>query len=192
MEGNQASFCNALDTALQAAGSVFRYAEIGIGYGGTLNAVGDYLSETGIAFQLHGCDIPEFSGNAASVANYNHPKNLTLHLVGSERFLSEPQWKANPFHFIFIDGCHGEACARRDFLIAEKIISPGGVIAFHDTDPGCQDIHFQPHCGTGIRVRAALEKLGLLDDSREGWRKLDETSGDKSKGGHGMVFVLRS
>jgi hypothetical protein len=181
-----------LDAAIASSKAPFTYVEIGIGYGQTLNSVCDYVSQHGIEFLCHGVDVPAFVGKASVSASYSHPDNVRLHLVGSSAFLTNALVEGIRPDFIFIDGCHGCQCVVDDFLGAERIISPGGVVAFHDTDPGCQDIHHQPHCGTGIRARAAVAKLGLLDGIRTGWKKFDETSGNKGAGGHGCLFVQRT
>lgn len=197
--GNEAAFCEALDVAIAnyragiLAARPFRYAEIGLGYGGGFNAVSHYLAnEAGIAIHRVGVDIPSFAtSSVGTVAAYDRPQGMELRLVGADAFFRAAKAAGELYDFIFIDGCHGAPCVRNDFLGAEAVIVPGGVVAFHDTDPGCQDIHMQPHCGTGIRAREAVQKLGLLDDSRPGWRKIAETSGNKDKGGHGCLFVQR-
>ncbi len=192
-DGNEKAFCEALDVAIANASGPFRYAEIGLGYGGGMNAVGHYLAKfEGLNYRRVGVDIPEFErGNAGKVGYYDDPSTLELRLVGAAQFFKDAAAAVERYDFIFIDGCHGAPCVTNDFLGAERVIRPGGVVAFHDTDPGCQDLHLQPHCKTGIRAREAVEKLGLLDDKRPGWRKLWETSGNKDKGGHGCLFVQR-
>jgi len=182
--GNESAFCSALDEALSTANGIFRYVEIGIGYGDCLRAVDQYLNQCGKTFAIYGVDISECHPSAIA----NQSSNVAIHLNGSIAFLRQFPEKAD---FIFIDGCHGAPCVTADFLAAEGVVRSGSVICFHDTDPGCQDIHPQPHCRTGIRAREAVEKLGLLNDTRKGWFKIGETSGDKGKGGHGCLFVKR-
>lgn len=182
--GNESAFCSALDEALASANGVFRYVEIGIGYGDCLRAVDEYLSQCGKTYAIYGVDIPECNPTALQ----NHSNNVAIFLDGSIDFLKQ---FTMPADFVFIDGCHGEPCVTADFLAAEHVVRSGSVICFHDTDPGCQDIHLQPHCNTGIRARSAVEKLGLLNDTRKGWFKICETSGNKDKGGHGCLFVKR-
>lgn len=185
--GNEAHFCAALDAALATAGEIFYYVEIGIGYGDCLRAVDQYLSQFNRPYELHGVDIVTCHPRARE--QHAHPERLHLYFNGASEFFRSAVLNAD---FIFIDGCHGGPCVEADFLGAEKIIRPGGIVAFHDTDPGCQDIHLQPHCGTGIRARWAVEKLGLLNDTRKGWFKIDETQGNKDKGGHGCLFVKKT
>ena len=190
--GNEEAFCAALDAALVTnARQPFIYIEIGIGHGDTLRAVSQYLNESGINFELHGVDIPGFGGPARDPANYDHPSRTNISTAGATAFFEK--WIEAGLHadFVFIDGCHGAPCVTDDFLHAEKLVKPGGIVAFHDTDQGCQDIHMQPHCKTGIRARAAVEKLGLLDGSRPGWKVLNETTGNKELSGHGCLFVQR-
>lgn len=186
MAGNEEAFCRMLELAkpekLKATpfmADPFFYYEIGIGHGDTLLAVNEYLAD--VPRFMVGVDVP------AWLPKKEMPGTINLMTIGSEKFLSAKDTpKAD---FIFIDGCHGAPCVKRDFLLAEQKIKPGGIIAFHDTDPNCQGRHFQDHCGTGIDVRQALQDLGLMDDTRPGWRKVEETMGDVYRAGHGMVFV---
>ena len=187
---NEGAFCEAIDAALatQPTGKPFVYVEIGVGHGGALKAVSEYLSQIpGLEYELHGCDVPNYSGHAIDFSVV--PENrITLHLCGAENFWQ--QFGKTP-DFVFIDACHGKACVMRDFMGAEWLTRMGGVVCFHDTDPNCQGAHLQPHCGTGIDARAAVEKLGLLHETRHGWRKLNETPGDIGRGVHGCLFVQR-
>jgi len=203
--GNEEAFCRALDVAAEAAyvedatcPRTFVYYEIGIGNGDCLEAVRQYLRDTNVQAELFGVDLPDYSGTAsgryrecpASLAGIGLGESvIQLVLTGAEVFFKLCR---QPADFIFIDACHGLPCVTQDFLAAEKLIRPGGVIAFHDTDPDCPGNHFQPHCGTGIAARAAVQGLGLLDGSRPGWTVLAETTGDKRKGGHGCLFVQRT
>lgn len=190
-DGNGSAFCEALDTALETTAGTFRYLEVGIGYGGGLRAVQEYLEQTGVDYHLQGVDILTCNPEARNVANYVRPEKVAISLEGAAEFLKHYHKSGRQADFVFIDGCHGAPCVLADFKAAEKIVRVGGVVAFHDTDPGCQDLHFQPHCGTGIRAREAVHKLGLLDDTRPGWVKIGETTGDKNRGGHGCLFVKR-
>lgn len=190
--GNEEAFCSALDSALVTQARVpFIYAEIGIGHGQTLKAVGQYLQHSGVEFELHGVDLPDYKGPANEPSHYEHPSRTHIHLIGASKFFAGWIDAKLDADFVFIDGCHGAPCVIEDFGNAEKVVKPGGVVAFHDTDQGCQDIHMQPHCGTGIRARAAVTQLSLLDGTRPGWKVLKETTGDKKHGGHGCLFVQR-
>ena len=193
MAGNEQAFCNALDLAVLDPKDPYIYFEIGIGNGDTMEAARQWLSGRELPYFIVGVDLPDYSGTVRNLGWHQifmngkteevHPMNVSY--TGSEHFLSKSWLEAN---FIFIDGCHGSPCAKRDFLLAEKKIKDGGVICFHDTDPNCQGQHFQEHCNMGIDVRKALEDLGLLDDRRPGWTKLFETSGDRTRSGHGAAF----
>lgn len=190
MAGNEQPFCNALDMAVVSsykAGEDFLYYEIGVGNGDTMEAVHYWLSQRGINHTIVGVDLPTYHGGASN-RGWGADTEVQLYLKGAERFLTKVKHKAN---FIFIDACHGAPCVTRDFLQAEKKIKDGGIICFHDTDPNCQEQHYQDHCKTGIQARKAVEELGLLDDSRSGWKKIIETHGDKSRGGHGALWIQK-
>lgn len=206
--GNELAFCDALELAAGPPGLVrafregivvgrpFVYYEIGIGNGDCLRAACEFLGGLEIPFSIVGVDLPNYSGGAAGFPQWqmadgklqNPRLGISTVFTGAEEFFARCK---TPADFIFIDGCHGAACVWNDFLGAEKLIQPGGIVCFHDTDPLCQGIHLQPHCGTGIEARAAVMGLGLLDNARPGWKKINETTGDKAKGGHGCLFVQR-
>lgn len=190
-DGNGGAFCEAIDAALETQAGLFRYIEVGIGYGGGLRAVQEYLEQTGLEYHMQGVDITTCHPDARNLANYAKPERIAISLEGAGEFLKKYDQAGKQADFVFIDGCHGAPCVMADFKAAEKVVRVGGVVAFHDTDPGCQDLHLQPHCGTGIRAREAVQKLGLLDDTRPGWVKINETTGDKNRGGHGCLFVKR-
>jgi len=193
MAGNGEAFCRGLDTAYEGvdgAHLLFEYVEVGIGYCQTLSAVGEYLAAVnrGI-FHLHAVDVPWYC--TAPIPGHRLcpiVDQVTFHLTGSRRFFQDTRLRAS---FIFIDGCHGEKCVAEDFIGASRILRPGGVIAFHDTCEKSQGQDFQPHCKTGISVREAVRKLGLLDGSRAGWKKLEETQGGPPDG-RGMLFVQKN
>lgn len=206
--GNEAAFCRALQVAHEThethKNGFFDYLEIGLGHGACLRAVSEFLEQfDGLDWRLVGVDLPLWTGNGnlpeslgryycgpASVedAKLRPARTISLCLTGAQEFLRRT---TQSFDFVFIDACHGKACVMADFYGAEPLVKPGGVVCFHDTSPGCQGMHYQPHCGTGIDARAAVEELGLLDDSRKGWEKLFETAGDQQKGGHGSLFVRK-
>jgi len=191
--GNESAFCQALDTAIgqwPGGPATFHYAEIGIGNGGTLRAVAAWLAQyPGLKPILHAVDLPRYAGDAFNPAVMGAALAVIRPaLVGSREFF---RTNHHQLDFVFIDACHGYACAQADFLAAEKHVRPGGVISFHDTDPQSQGQHPQPHCGTGIDVRRAVSDLGLLNNTRPGWKKIGETFGNKLRGGHGCLFVRR-
>jgi hypothetical protein len=192
-EAEKTTFCEMLDKAAESLteGETFIYYEIGIGNADTMLAVHSWLTQRELSHKIIGVDVPHYHGGATNYAFNEQPSaslgEISLALVGSEAFLSNVGQKA---HFIFIDACHGAPCATRDFLLSEKKINKGGIICFHDTDPNCQGHHFQDHCGTGIDVRRAVQELGLLDDTRPGWKKVGETPG-KFPEYHGCLFVQK-
>ena len=189
-EGNANAFCSALDLAVDSVKDrPFRYCEIGLGHGDGMRAAQRYLHQSGIDHRFIGVDIATCDQAAWMPKDYPFPDLTEIHLCGSTKFFEYPQ---SDLGFVFIDGCHGSPCAGSDFHGAENLMAAGGVVVFHDSDPGCQGLHLQPHCGMGIDVRHALWWLGLLDGSRPGWNLITETTGDKSKGGHGMSIFQRS
>jgi hypothetical protein len=180
MAGNEKAFFDAIDLSMDY--NTFTYFEVGVARGETIHAVYTHLmgkEKFLIGIDLPGCKASElFKGNS----------DILIHTCGADVFFNNCTHKAN---FIFIDACHGYECVTRNFNDAEKHIKDGGIICFHDSDEDCQGTHWPQHCGGGINVREALIDLGLLDKSRPGWRLINETTGDKDRGGHGCVFVQK-
>lgn len=214
--GSERAFCGALEVAvrsfansrrqrIQQSGNdtifpTFRYVEIGLGHGETLASAAQYFESLigyihGFhTFTCYAVDLPEASDRQSiaerRLAQRGVPASrVEFWLSGATRFFETFPERAD---CIFIDGCHGAACVTADFLGAERIINPGGIVIFHDTDVYSQGLHPQPHCGTGIDARKAVALLGLLHDHRPGWTYLGETPGDPARGGHGCLFVQKS
>ena len=188
-DGNAGAFCSALDLAIDSVPDrPFAYCEIGLGHGDGMRAAQEYLAQSGTNLGFIGVDIATCDQAARMPSSYPFPDLTQIHLCGASKFFEDAGMDLG---FVFIDGCHGSPCVKSDFLGAEKIVVPGGVVVFHDSDPGCQGLHFQPHCEMGIEVRRELLHLGLVDGSRAGWNLIAETTGDKSKGGHGMSIFQR-
>lgn len=200
-DGNQSEFCGRIESLLGR--SSFDYLEIGLGHGVTLRSVSEFVEQFDTDWRLVGVDVVGYRGNAINPQEMGRhfggvyqpqeldrqqARSIAVCLTGSEFFLSNCPRR---FDFVFIDGCHGAPCVKRDFLLSEPLVNEGGIVCFHDTDTNCQDIHHQPHCGTGIRARQAVQELGLLDDKRHGWRKVAETGGNIGRGVHGCLFVQK-
>jgi hypothetical protein len=189
MAGNEHVFTQSI-LRLITPGQKFNYLEIGAAEGHTLMAVSQLLaSACGTHWSACGIDIPGgWSLNETDLRARMVPyeKNVTLVLESSSSYLARMPHLS--LDFAFVDGCHGKACVKSDFIALTRHIKPGGVICFHDTPERVQGLHFQPHCQTGIAVRSALKELGLFDNEIRGWRFLGETEGDRLRGGHGMAL----
>jgi len=198
MEGNELLFMINLDHAIINCPSdhKFLYVEIGVAEGQTLGHVSHLIANSypvrcGRHWRTVGIDIPNgWSLNQQAVSDNNpHYYNQVMGIENApdnwSSLILQPAQEAlarRPFpaiHFAFIDGCHGKPCAMGDFLALEPLMAPGGIVAFHDASEKCQGHHMQPHCGTGIDVRAALRDLSLLPPcARPGWAFISETAAD--------------
>lgn len=214
MEGNEELICEALDvvtrrmpTCAESFGAArpLVYVEIGAAAGETMRGVEAFVTQhpTRRDWRLVGVDIPggwsldlgAIKRNTGCEPVYPARDGWNLKAATKQLVLQDAQvflmrdWNSEEkIHVALVDGCHGSACAAADFLALENLMAMGGVILFHDASEGCQGAHFQPHCQTGIAVRAALRSLGLLDNSRPGWRLFGEAKG----AAHGIVAVQRS
>lgn len=169
-QGNERSFERWL-VAVCIRFAFVQYVEIGVNEGGTLISVCEILSERkGDEYSVLGIEpdkefwirsnkrILDFNGSVSNKLSKDYDE-------------SDPK----EVHFTLIDGCHGKPCVMADFELMAPKTPTGGIIAFHDVCESCQHGSLQPHCGTGIEVRAALEELGLLEGKRHGWMIVEET-----------------
>lgn len=199
-EGNEQAFTEALIHSLRPG---FVYLEIGIGRGDCLRSVSEILAQTIYPdWRIYGVDVPEYGGDALNVneigtalfgsvgvGSDTPERSIALHLTGSEEFFKRSTLKP---HFTFIDACHCADCPEREFLALEPSVPVGGMVCFHDTCKPCQHEHRPQHGpgGGGIEVRSAVQKLGLLDGTRDGWKVFEETQGQFPRS-HGCLFVER-
>lgn len=95
---------------------------------------------------------------------------------------------------ILVDGCHCLNHVISDFTLYEPKLAAGGLMLFHDINPGAQGGQYQYHgdnsnADSYVSVRRGLAYLGLLPVTRSGWEHVEE-GGD---GGTwwGQFLVLR-
>lgn len=78
-------------------------------------------------------------------------------------FMNSTSWEALEFlqknhsekiDFIFIDGDHRQEIAFGDFVRAKELVSPGGIIALHDTYPRSREFISQDNewCGSAYKL----------------------------------------
>lgn len=184
MDGGEAEFLNTIARTLKEQKGRFTYVEIGLWGAETFKPVWDLIVELrGGAFPVRaiGLELPEtpnienirrkFGGDVVVTDRISNPKwgHATVILRPSKEALTGGFWNSK-VDVAFIDGCHGKPCVKADFIALSKFMNPGGTVIFHDAGEIEQTSSFQPHCGTGIDVRAALKELGLLDNTRPGWQ----------------------
>lgn len=179
MAGNEQLFTDTLIRAAYgtAPSERFNYHEIGFGGGWTMRAAGEVLAQLPRPFQLVGYDLPDgWSMDRTTAEALLQPTGWKYQLIleSGRHVLTRAKTRLN-IDVAFIDGCHGAPCVVADFMAVAAHVAPGGCVIFNDASPRCQGHHMQPHCGTGIDVRAALNQLGLLEDWLPGWRLVAET-----------------
>ncbi len=178
------------------------YVEIGVSDGITLSEIAKRLSQTSESWRAIGIDLPECRHE--TTRRHSQEKGLSFDLVrqyketpkrngvtfilkDSHSFLGEHASDIGDIHLALIDGCHGKPCVASDFLLLEPLIVPGGYVMFHDfgADQIGQEQCPPDHCKI-VGVHDACASLGLLDNTREGWRFVQTIIGDKSAGSADM------
>jgi hypothetical protein len=120
------------------------------------------------------------------------PLGMSLYLASNPRARFEEGWQLPTLSFVFVDGCHGK-CAGRDFLAVEKLVMPGGLVAFHDYGEQETGTDYQSHCREFISVRSYVHRLGLNQPGpgvRKGWRWVGEIKGSRHWGGDGNSVAV--
>ncbi len=179
------------------------YVEIGVSDGITLSEVSKRLSETCESWRAIGIDLPDCRNETTrrNSTDKGLPFDLvrpplrklpklgcvTFVLKDSHTFLGENATAIGPVHLALIDGCHGKPCVSLDFLLIEPLIVPGGYVMFHDfgADQIGQEQAPPDHCPI-VGVHDACASLGLLDNTRDGWRFVQTIIGDKAAGSADM------
>lgn len=174
-------------------GDLFHYVEIGVAEARTLSAVATFISERTPNWRATGVDIKDgWSLNREEVEKNIAPfgDKVFMSYDGAQTFLRQDY---PDIDFLLIDGCHGEPCTRADFEAAESHIKRGGFVCFHDSAPLDQGLmhEIQPHCNAPIGVRAAIEKLGLINGDREGWMLIDDVHSVNPMTERGCLIVQK-
>lgn len=148
-----------------------RMLEIGVGQGATMAGVLERCDELGVPASYEGVD-----GECGT------PVVLPTDCVftkGDSAFVF-PQ-VGDAFNFLFVDGSHASNYVCLDFLNYSPKVVVNGYCLFHDTreGPQWQGLHYQGSGEQGrfennIAVRAALQKLGLLQGYRSDWKFIEE------------------
>lgn len=213
MDGTQARF---LDLLLQRARvcqpTGFFLFELGTAEGITFGALCGVIKQAGLLDQstLVSCDLPagqSWSVDMAKILSNMQGSGVPWITAHSP---VEPRKGAAQIYFrdgrvllkelnalygfspdfSFIDGCHSSRCVTADFLAVESVTKPGAIIAFHDAGSEEEGTDWQNHCGEFISVRKALTALGLMDNTRPGWRFKEQIQGDRNRGGEGNSHVV--
>ena len=176
----------------QAAGQTFNYLEIGAAAGGTLRMAVNLLLNSEQPWKVVGVDVPngwcldipminqrfaDAKTDSQRPLFFEYPHGTVEVMICDGGVQKDFPIDMCLWDFVFVDGCHGKACAIADFIKVESQVRPGGRVCFHDASANCQGRDRKQHCGgrQGIRVRPALQELGLLDDRRPGWKRVGET-----------------
>ncbi len=185
------------------------YVEIGVSDGITLSEIAFRFHSITQSWRAIGIDLPDCrhettrqnsmsKGLAFKLIRgfkpYDQAKwgQVTFILKESHAFLGEHARALGDVHLALIDGCHGKPCVSLDFLLIEPLIVPGGYVMFHDfgSDQIGQEQCPPDHCPI-VGVYDACASLGLLDNTRDGWRFVQTIIGDKSAGSADMGVFQR-
>jgi len=82
------------------------------------------------------CDNADTPGRLQQHFDQHFPPEIQLKLCPGES--SNIGFSLDvPFKFVFIDACHTFEGCMRDYVAWERLVEPGGALAFHDTNlPG--------------------------------------------------------
>lgn len=148
--------------------------EIGVANGATLYGICEFCERKIIPLEWTGIDLP-------GVGPAEMPPGCKFIAGRSEEVYVKID---GPFNLVIIDGDHSSNAVCLDFLNYAPMVVKGGIIMAHDTinhpgwiglaHPGSYQGHGPQHADFGIGVRAALKKLGLLDNLRSDWTFVDE------------------
>jgi hypothetical protein len=175
------------------------YLEMGCASGITLKAITDITKENRpFHYRIIGTDLPNgYSFNSGELLeNFNYDINLikyedyrykldltlnktTVILTNARDFAASGQYGWN---CVFIDADHSKNEVIKDFLAVEPHVEKGGFIMFHDAGEIETGSDLQALTGEYINVRGALKELGLLNNTRDGWKFVKEIPGGKAKG----------
>ncbi len=106
----------------------FRAVEIGVGAGVSANEMVSDLNVAGISYQYTGVD--NCSDERTGQINFRFP-NMTL-IRGSSQDEAVAASVPGPVQFLFVDGDHNYAPARRDVELWAPKVQPGFLMVMHD------------------------------------------------------------
>jgi hypothetical protein len=202
--GIEQGFEDAIKSYIKNSTTDFKYYEIGCAGCITLKAANDIVSEciTHDNWLIEGIDLmAESSINWQEINSVFNKTNLQVYYEGvcNFNYLKNPHTRLllwndprkyskslpdNSLDIVLIDGNHNFDNVTSDFLSIEDKVKPNGLVFFHDI--GTEETGTDPQAGGGfIEVRPAVEKLGLFNGSRKGWKFLKELSGSRKWGGDG-------
>lgn len=122
-----------------------RYADVGTYRGGTAAALGHGLQDAGSYARIYAVDYySPIAQNSNSCPNADIPEKLSAYFkahlprVDLEICVGETsEWGRlfdQPLRFVFIDADHSYEGCKADVEAWSRLVEPGGVMAFHDTD----------------------------------------------------------
>jgi len=193
MQGNEAVISTAIIKVIEKhpRNYPFHYVEIGVAEGKTFSAICELLNSKPIDWSAAAIELPNgwsFNGDEFLKNTKEWDERIVLSLNGSPAALD--QFADKSVHVILIDGSHSKESVIADFLASDRILAPGGIIIFHDTDSESQGLDVFSGQPEGIQVRIALQELGLLyHEINENYKLITDFPGDKSQGGRGVVII---
>ena len=148
-----------------------RLVEIGVHEGFTTRRLAEAMAADGVLYA-----IDPFFGGRLGVRWSQRIARREAHKVPSPRkivFLQMLSWEAWPLiredlDFLFIDGDHSLEGIRRDWADWSQRISPGGIIALHDTrvpahDPKVADLGSCQYFESHVKQDPRFELLEQVD-----------------------------
>lgn len=204
MDGVEDRFIELFLAAARGRGDQpFHFFELGTATAITYSVLWQHLQEANLAAHatMVSCDLPDgwsveydkMKANMDKAGKWWLSYKVIEPRIGAQIYFVDGRALISRLHtdygfypdFAFIDGCHGRACAMADFEAIAPTVRQGGLVVFHDACELSQHTDMQDHCKERINVRQGIRDLGLLDNTRAGWRLVEEIAGDRPRGGEG-------
>jgi predicted O-methyltransferase YrrM len=89
--------------------------------------------------------------------------NSTFFCGSTTNFAKSLKAKGEKIDFLFIDADHSKKAVAEDFYNFFDLITPHGMIVFHDTHPANQEMTSSGRCGDCYDIILQLQKDNLID-----------------------------
>ena len=126
------------------------YVELGLYEGETLQKVLPF------AKQIYGVDMI----NRSQLEKLNSLSNVHISFTTTDEFFKSFN---QPIDMAFIDADHNAISVTKDLTNVLRLLTPGGIVCLHDTDPESNHLIAPTFCGDSYKLVDILEKTSDLN-----------------------------